>query len=89
MRSGGGLRGCTGWCAQGAPETIEERLAVVPEGYSDAYKRHTRQGSRVLALAYKNLPEMTVRSRSSSIEYPPCAHPHSLPPLSLPLRMCV
>ncbi|KAK4406125.1 putative manganese-transporting ATPase PDR2, partial [Sesamum angolense] len=44
---------------QGAPETIQERLVDVPSWYVNTYKKHTRQGSRVLALAYKSLPEMT------------------------------
>ena len=46
---------------QGAPETIQERLINVPAWYVETYKKHTRQGSRVLALAYKSLPDMTVR----------------------------
>ncbi|CAI5507494.1 unnamed protein product [Closterium sp. Naga37s-1] len=45
---------------KGAPETIMERLGEVPMGYSAAYKQFTRQGARVLALAYKQLPDMTV-----------------------------
>ncbi|KAL2557753.1 putative manganese-transporting ATPase PDR2 [Forsythia ovata] len=45
---------------KGAPETIQERLVHVPAFYVKTYKKHTRQGSRVLALAYKSLPEMTV-----------------------------
>ncbi|GJP47781.1 hypothetical protein CLOM_g6950 [Closterium sp. NIES-68] len=45
---------------KGAPETIMERLSEVPMGYSAAYKQFTRQGARVLALAYKPLPDMTV-----------------------------
>ena len=49
---------------QGAPETIQERLINVPAWYVETYKKHTRQGSRVLALAYKSLPDMTVRKLS-------------------------
>uniref|UniRef100_A0A0C9RQS5 TSA: Wollemia nobilis Ref_Wollemi_Transcript_22314_4479 transcribed RNA sequence n=1 Tax=Wollemia nobilis TaxID=56998 RepID=A0A0C9RQS5_9CONI len=45
---------------KGAPETIQERLVVLPPGYMETYKHYTRQGSRVLALAYKRLPEMPV-----------------------------
>ncbi|XP_057826971.1 probable manganese-transporting ATPase PDR2 [Cryptomeria japonica] len=45
---------------KGAPETIQERLLITPPGYVDTYKHYTRQGSRVLALAYKHLPEMPV-----------------------------
>lgn len=47
-----------GW--QGAPETIQERLVDVPSTYVETYKKYTRQGSRVLALAYRPLPDMTV-----------------------------
>ncbi|CAI9768467.1 unnamed protein product [Fraxinus pennsylvanica] len=51
----------------GAPETIQERLVDVPAFYVKTYKKNTRQGSRVLALAYKSLPEMTV-SEARSLE---------------------
>ncbi|KAL2896530.1 putative manganese-transporting ATPase PDR2 [Bienertia sinuspersici] len=43
----------------GAPETIQDRLMNLPSSYVETYKKYTRQGSRVLALAYKPLPEMT------------------------------
>ncbi|XP_042036135.1 probable manganese-transporting ATPase PDR2 isoform X1 [Salvia splendens] len=52
---------------KGAPETIQERLINVPAWYVETYKKHTRQGSRVLALAYKSLPDMTV-SEARSLE---------------------
>ncbi|XP_022859670.1 probable manganese-transporting ATPase PDR2 [Olea europaea var. sylvestris] len=52
---------------KGAPETIQERLVDVPTFYMKTYKKHTRQGSRVLALAYKSLPDMTV-SEARSLE---------------------
>ncbi|KAF5792044.1 putative P-type Na(+) transporter [Helianthus annuus] len=45
---------------KGAPETIQERLNDIPAFFVSTYKRYTRQGSRVLALAYKPLPDMTV-----------------------------
>ncbi|XP_011001240.1 PREDICTED: probable manganese-transporting ATPase PDR2 [Populus euphratica] len=45
---------------KGAPETIQDRLVDLPPSYVDTYKKYTRQGSRVLALAFKNLPDMTV-----------------------------
>lgn len=47
-------------CMQGAPETIQDRLTDLPPSYVETYKKYTRQGSRVLALAYKSLPDMTV-----------------------------
>ncbi|KAF7554631.1 hypothetical protein G7Z17_g2814 [Cylindrodendrum hubeiense] len=40
---------------KGAPETIMKMLSVVPEDYEETYKYFTRKGSRVLALAYKQL----------------------------------
>ncbi|SCW00164.1 LAFE_0B10858g1_1 [Lachancea fermentati] len=47
------------FCAvKGAPETIRERLSTVPEKYDEIYKHFTRAGSRVLALASKQLPSM-------------------------------
>ncbi|KAL5979330.1 putative manganese-transporting ATPase pdr2 [Asimina triloba] len=52
---------------QGAPETIQEMLIDLPSLYVETYKKYTRQGSRVLALAYKSLPEMAV-SEARSLE---------------------
>lgn len=46
---------------QGAPEIIQDRLINIPPSYVETYKKYTRQGSRVLALAYKSLSDMTVR----------------------------
>ncbi|KAL9942900.1 hypothetical protein D7B24_005249 [Verticillium nonalfalfae] len=40
---------------KGAPETIMKRLTTVPADYEETYKYFTRRGSRVLALAYKQL----------------------------------
>ncbi|KAL2753141.1 hypothetical protein ACRALDRAFT_1045141 [Sodiomyces alcalophilus JCM 7366] len=40
---------------KGAPETIMKMLATVPADYEETYKFFTRRGSRVLALAYKQL----------------------------------
>ncbi|XP_043724441.1 probable manganese-transporting ATPase PDR2 [Telopea speciosissima] len=45
---------------KGAPETIQDRLIDLPSSYVHTYKKYTRQGSRVLALAYKPLPAMAV-----------------------------
>ncbi|XP_022718452.1 probable manganese-transporting ATPase PDR2 isoform X3 [Durio zibethinus] len=52
---------------KGAPETIQDRLFDLPPAYVETYKKYTRQGSRVLALAYKSLPDMTV-SEARSME---------------------
>ncbi|KAM3461846.1 hypothetical protein NHJ6243_004625 [Beauveria neobassiana] len=40
---------------KGAPETIVKMLVEVPVDYEETYKYFTRKGSRVLALAYKQL----------------------------------
>jgi cation-transporting ATPase 13A1 len=40
---------------KGAPETIMKMLVHVPADYEETYKFFTRKGSRVLALAYKQL----------------------------------
>ncbi|GAB4838180.1 Probable manganese-transporting ATPase pdr2 [Ancistrocladus abbreviatus] len=50
---------------KGAPETIQGRLINVPASYVETYKKYTRQGSRVLALAFKSLPDMTVSEARS------------------------
>ncbi|KAM4106332.1 hypothetical protein ACB094_04G058000 [Castanea mollissima] len=50
---------------KGAPETIQDRLIDVPSSYVETYKKYTRQGSRVLALAFKSLPDMTVSEARS------------------------
>ncbi|KAI0397845.1 hypothetical protein F5Y17DRAFT_413752 [Xylariaceae sp. FL0594] len=40
---------------KGAPETIGKMLSTIPNDYEETYKYFTRRGSRVLALAYKQL----------------------------------
>jgi manganese-transporting P-type ATPase len=45
---------------KGAPETIKNMLAQVPAGYDDTYKYYTRKGSRVLALAIKEMETMSI-----------------------------
>lgn len=40
---------------KGAPETIRGMVVDAPENYEECYKSFTRAGSRVLALAYKEL----------------------------------
>lgn len=44
---------------KGAPETIKTMLSVVPNGYDDTYKWFTRKGSRVLALAMKEMDALS------------------------------
>ncbi|KAI7997321.1 putative manganese-transporting ATPase PDR2 [Camellia lanceoleosa] len=50
---------------KGAPETIQDMLIDLPSSYVKTYKKYTRQGARVLALAYKFIPEMTVSEARS------------------------
>lgn len=50
-----GVGGKSLFSVKGAPEVIKGMLAVVPEGYDDTYKWFTRRGSRVLALAMKEV----------------------------------
>ncbi|KAJ4971211.1 hypothetical protein NE237_004310 [Protea cynaroides] len=50
---------------KGAPETIQDRLTDLPFSYVITFKKYTRQGSRVLALAYKPLPDMAVSEARS------------------------
>lgn len=50
---------------KGAPETIQDKLADTPSSYVEMYKKYTRQGSRVLTLAYKQLSEMAVSEARS------------------------
>lgn len=45
---------------KGAPETIKTMLSVIPEHYDDTYKWFTRKGSRVLALAMKEMEVTSV-----------------------------
>ncbi|KAE9389409.1 cation-transporting ATPase [Gymnopus androsaceus JB14] len=43
---------------KGAPETIKGMLGTVPSRYDEIYKGYTREGSRVLALACKEMEFM-------------------------------
>ncbi|XP_031247960.1 probable manganese-transporting ATPase PDR2 [Pistacia vera] len=58
-------RKCSYSIWKGAPETIQGRLTDLPPSYIETYKKYTRQGSRVLALAFKSLPDMTVSEARS------------------------
>ncbi|KAF2639587.1 cation-transporting ATPase 4 [Massarina eburnea CBS 473.64] len=42
---------------KGAPETIRNMLVDTPPNYEETYKHYTRNGGRVLALAYKYLAQ--------------------------------
>ncbi|TFK65968.1 hypothetical protein BDN72DRAFT_800527 [Pluteus cervinus] len=48
------------WVAvKGAPETLKNMLAHTPSHYEETYKFYTRKGSRVLALACKEMESMS------------------------------
>eukprot|EP00011_Vannellida_sp_DIVA3-517-6-12_P012844 CAMPEP_0114609380 /NCGR_PEP_ID=MMETSP0168-20121206/3060_1 /TAXON_ID=95228 ORGANISM="Vannella sp., Strain DIVA3 517/6/12" /NCGR_SAMPLE_ID=MMETSP0168 /ASSEMBLY_ACC=CAM_ASM_000044 /LENGTH=1171 /DNA_ID=CAMNT_0001820299 /DNA_START=63 /DNA_END=3576 /DNA_ORIENTATION=- len=60
--AGGSVRSKYLICCKGAPETIAERLAEVPEWYLRCYKSFSRQGFRVIAVASRVLPPSTTMS---------------------------
>ncbi|KAK9475479.1 uncharacterized protein V1510DRAFT_409320 [Dipodascopsis tothii] len=53
---------------KGAPETIKTMITTLPEHYEDTYKYFTRRGSRVLALAYKYLPDDISTNKINNID---------------------
>ncbi|PYI21286.1 cation transporting ATPase [Aspergillus japonicus CBS 114.51] len=54
---------------KGAPETIRTMLVDTPPGYEETYKYFTRNGARVLALAYKYLSHESEFSRGRINNY--------------------
>jgi cation-transporting ATPase 13A1 len=42
---------------KGAPEVIKKYLKSVPQNFDKSYLKYVKNGARVLALAYKNLPK--------------------------------
>ena len=44
---------------KGAPETIRGMLSHVPEAYDETYKYYTRRGSRVLALGFREMDNLS------------------------------
>ena len=50
---------------KGAPEALRPLLKKVPEGYDDAFAHHASQGKRVLALAWRPLPDVDVAGARS------------------------
>lgn len=44
--------------SKGAPEVLVKYMKEKPANYTELYMKHTMEGSRVLALAYKNVPKM-------------------------------
>jgi cation-transporting ATPase 13A1 len=45
---------------KGAPEILEKYLRQIPPGYKEHYIDFVKNGARVLAMAYKDLPKMSV-----------------------------
>ncbi|OQE07865.1 hypothetical protein PENVUL_c012G01543 [Penicillium vulpinum] len=54
---------------KGAPETINTMLVNTPPNYEETYKHFTRNGARVLALAYKYLSSESELSQSRVNNY--------------------
>jgi cation-transporting ATPase 13A1 len=52
---------------KGAPETIGNMLADKPAEFDRAYQFHSLKGRRVLALAYKALPQVSSAARAAAI----------------------
>ncbi|PKI82733.1 putative cation-transporting ATPase 1 [Malassezia vespertilionis] len=44
---------------KGAPETLKPMFTSLPPNYDAMYRQYTRRGSRVIALGYKHLPNLT------------------------------
>ena len=63
--SGSGRRTLIG--VKGAPETLRGMYVNVPEHYEDTYKWFTRRGSRVLALGYKYMDNVSSPDQVSPI----------------------
>lgn len=52
---------------KGAPETIKGMLATVPSFYDETFQRYTRRGSRVLALGYRELENLSAEKVSQKV----------------------
>jgi cation-transporting ATPase 13A1 len=51
---------------KGAPEVIKKFLKEVPENYDRAYLKYVKEGARVLAMAYKNMPRLPIENYNST-----------------------
>ncbi len=45
--------------SKGAPEVLKKFMKEVPSDYDSLYLKHVKEGSRVLALAYKHIQKMS------------------------------
>jgi len=45
--------------SKGAPEVLKKYMKKYPDNYDSTYLQYTKNGSRVLAVAYKDVPRMT------------------------------
>jgi manganese-transporting P-type ATPase len=45
--------------SKGAPEVLKKYMKTYPSNYDETYLQYTKNGSRVLAVAYKDVPKMT------------------------------
>nr|CAI5866507.1 unnamed protein product [Callosobruchus analis] len=48
-------------CVKGAPETLKQMYAEVPEKYDEAYLELSRRGARVLALGYRKIGSLSTQ----------------------------
>jgi len=53
---------------KGAPEAVAELLSEVPSGYHETNRRYTRQGCRVLALAFRELEAFDEHTEREVVE---------------------
>lgn len=51
--------------AKGAPEILNKFMANKPSDYDQTYLKHVKEGSRVLALAYKHVSKMSQQEINS------------------------
>ena len=45
--------------SKGAPEVLQNYMKTIPQNYEDTYLKYTKNGARVLAMAYKDLPKLS------------------------------
>ncbi|CAH1991864.1 unnamed protein product [Acanthoscelides obtectus] len=48
-------------CVKGAPETLKQMYAEIPEKYDDVYLELSRRGARVLALGYRKIGSLSTQ----------------------------
>lgn len=59
---------------KGAPETLKSMYGSLPDNYDETYKWFTRRGSRVLALGWKHIDNLS----TNEVRSPRHTFPHSV-----------